>query len=87
MVLAGLELFEPMVVVVVGPDFALAAKNSWGVDPVLMGAGPMMVGTEPGEVLVPMDSNSPGAALEIVLGLLASKVVELGLEFVMEAMH
>lgn len=83
---AVVELIEPKVVDV-GPDFALGPKNSWGADHVLKGAGPMMVGTEPGQVLVPMDSNWLEAALEVVLGLLGSKVAELGLEFVMEAMH
>lgn len=47
----------------------------------------MMVGKEPGQVLVPMDSNWLGAVWEVVLGLLGSRVVEPGLEFVMEAMH
>lgn len=50
------ELVEPKVVDV-GPDFVLGPKKSWGADLVLVGAGPMMVGTEPGQVLVPMDLN------------------------------
>lgn len=80
------ELFEPKVVDV-EPDFALGPKNSWSADHVLKGAGPMMVGTEPGKVLVPMDSNWLEAALEVELGLLGSMVAELGLGSVMEAMH
>lgn len=71
----------------VGPDFALGSKKSWGADHVLKGAGPMMEGTEPGQVLTTMDSNWLEAALGVVLGLLGSKVAELVLEFVMEAMH
>lgn len=47
----------------------------------------MMVGIAPAQVLAPMDSNLLGAALEVVLELLGSKVAELGLEFVTEAMH
>lgn len=82
----GVELVEPMVVDV-GADFALEPKNSWDADYVLKGAGPMMVGTEPGQVLlVAMDSKWLQAVLGVVLGL-ASKVAELGLEFVMEAMR
>lgn len=58
-------------VVDVGPDFALGPKNSWGA----------------GQVLAAMDSKRLEAALEVELELLGSKVAELGLEFVMEAMH
>lgn len=47
----------------------------------------MMVGTEPGLVLASMDSRWLEAAQEVVMGMLGSKVAELGLEFVMEAMH
>lgn len=47
----------------------------------------MIVGTEPGQVLAPMDSKWLEAALGVVLGLLGSKVAELGLGLVMEAMH
>lgn len=83
---AGVELVEPKVVDV-GPDFALEPKKSWGADHVLKGAGPMRVGKEPGQVLAPMDSNWLGAVQEVVLGLLGSKVAELGLEVVMGAMH
>lgn len=83
---AGVELVEPKVVDV-GPDSALGPKNSWGADHVLKGAGTMMVGTESGQVLAAMDSKRLEAALEVELELLGSKVAELGLEFVMEAMH
>lgn len=83
---AGVELVEPKVVDV-GPDFALGPKNSWGADHVLKGAGPMMEGTEPEQVLSAMDSKWLEAVLGVVLGLLGSKVAELGLEFVVEAMH
>lgn len=82
----GVEPFEPKVADV-GLDFALEPKNSWHADHVLVEAGPMVVGTEPGQVLVPMDSNWLETVLEVVLGLLASKVAELGLELVMKAMH
>lgn len=58
-------------VVDVGPDSALGPKNSWGA----------------GQVLAAMDSKRLEAALEVELELLGSKVAELGLEFVMEAMH
>lgn len=85
-VLAGVELVEPKVLDV-DFDFALGPKNSWVADHVLKDAGTMMVGTEPGQVLVPMDSNWLWAALEVVLGLIGSKVAEFGLEFVMEAMY
>lgn len=84
--LAGVELVEPKVLDV-DSDFALGPKNSWVADHVLKDAGTMMVGTEPGQVLVPMDSNWLWAALEVVLGLIGSKVAEFGLEFVMEAMY
>lgn len=84
MVWAGVELVEPKVVDV-GPDFGLGPKNLSVSDHVLKGAGPMMVGTEPGQVLVAMDLKWLEAALGVVLGLLGSKVAEL--EFVMEAMH
>lgn len=71
----------------VGPDSALVPKNSSGADHGLKVAEPMMAGTEPGRVLAPMDLNWYGAVLEVALGLLESKVAELGLEFVAEAMH
>lgn len=58
-------------VVDAGPDSALGPKNSWGA----------------GQVLAAMDSKRLEAALEVELELLGSKVAELGLEFVMEAMH
>lgn len=83
---AGVELVEPKVVDV-GPDFALGPKNSWDADHALRGAGPMVAGTEPGQVLAAMDSKWLGVALEVELELLGSKVAEPGLEFVMEAMH
>lgn len=83
---AGVEWAEPKGVVV-GSDFGLGPKNSLDSDHVLQGAGPMMVETEPGQVLAPMDSNWLGAVLEVELGLLGSRVAELVLEFVMEAMY
>lgn len=86
MVWAGEERIEPKVVDV-GPDFALVPRNSWVVAHVLEDAGPTMVETEPGQVLVPMDSNWLQGAVEVVLGLLASKEAEVELEFVMKAMH
>ena len=82
----GVELVEPNVVDF-GPGFALEPKNSLSAVHALEVAGAMMVGVEPGQVLVPMDSNWLEAALEVVLGLLASTVAELGLELVMGAMH
>lgn len=82
----GEELAGPKVVDV-GPDFALVAKNSWLADHALEVAGPMVVGAESGQVLVPMDSNEVEAVLEVVVGLLASKVAEVGLELVMEAKY
>lgn len=86
-VLAVAELIEPKVLDV-GSDVALEPKNSWAADHGLKDAGPMMVGTESGQVLVPMDLNWLQAAPEAVLGLIGSKVAESGLEdFVMEAMH
>lgn len=54
--LARMELVEPKVLDV-GSDFCLGPKNSWVVDHVLKGAVAMMVVTESGQVLVPMDSN------------------------------
>jgi len=83
---AGEELIEPKVGDV-GPDFALVPRNSWGAAHVLEDSGPTMFGTEPGQVLVPMDSNWLQGAVEVVLGLLASKEAEVELEFVMKAMH
>lgn len=68
----------------VGPDFALGPKS---VEYFLAGAGSMLAGAEPGQLLVPMDLNWLEAALEVVLGLLASKVNELGDDFVMEAKY
>lgn len=69
------------------PDFALGPMSSWGADHVLTGAEAMMAGAEAVQALVPMDSNWLGAALEVVLGMLVSKVAELGLESVMATMH
>lgn len=86
-VLAVVELIEPKVLDV-GPDVALEPKNSWVSDHVLKEAGPMMVGTESGQVLAPMDLNWLQAALVAVLGLIGSMVADSELEdFVMEAMH
>lgn len=86
-VLAVAELIEPKVLDV-GSDVALEPKNSWAADHVRRDAGPMMVGTESGQVLVPMDLNWLQAALEAVPGLIGSRVAESGLEdFVMEAIH
>lgn len=45
-----------------------------------------MAATEPGQVLVAMDSTWLEVVLEVVLGELGSKVAELGLEFAREAM-
>lgn len=59
---AGVEWAEPKVVVV-GSDFGLGPKNSLNSDHVLKGAGPMMAGTEPGQVLAPMDLSWLGAVL------------------------
>lgn len=80
------ELIEPMVCDVV-PDFALVPRNSWAAVHVLENVGPMLVETEPGQVLVPMDLNWLQGVLEVVLGLLGSKEAEVELEFVMKAMH
>ncbi len=44
---AGGELVAPKVVDAV-PDFVPGPKNSLAADHILKGAGPMMVGTEPG---------------------------------------
>lgn len=79
-------LVEPKVVDV-GPDFALGSKTSWGADLVLKGSGPMMVGAELGQVLVPMDLNLHGDVLEIVPGLFEPKVAVLGLDFGKAARH
>lgn len=99
---AGVELAEPKVPDVgpgvgpdvgpdvvpdVGPDVAPGPKRSFGADHVLEVAEPMKVGIGSGQVLVPMDLNWLEAVFEVVVGLLASKEVELGLEFVMGAMH
>lgn len=81
----GVELVEPKVAAV-GPDFAPGPKSSFVADHVRV-AEPMKVGTEPGQALVPMDSNWLEAVVEVVLGLLASKVAELGLEVVLGPMH
>lgn len=87
---AGVELVEPKVADV-GPGVAPGPKHSCGADHVLEVAEPMKAGAGPGpgpgQVPVPMDSNWLEAALEVVVELLASKGAELGLEFVMEAMH
>lgn len=89
---AGVELVEPKVAEY-GPDFgpgvAPGSKHSCGADHVLEVAEAMRAEAEagPGQVLVPMDSNWLEAALEVVVELLASKGAELGLEFVMGAMH
>ena len=82
----GVELVEPKVVDA-GPDFALGPKNSGPADHVLEGAGPMGVGAEPGQLPVPIDSNWLEAVPEVLLGLLASKAADIGLELVMEAMQ
>lgn len=95
---AEVELVEPKVPDVgpevgsdvepdVGPDVAPGPKCSCGADHVLEVAEPMKVGIGPGQVLVPMDLDWLEAVLEVVAGLLASKEAELGLEFVMGAMH
>lgn len=78
-VLAGVEVVVPKVVEV-GSDFAVEPKN-------LQVAGPMMVVTEPGQVLAAMGLKWPEVAPVVVVGLLGSKGAELGLEFLMEAMH
>ena len=52
----GVELVEPKVLGV-GPDFALGPMNSYGADHAREDAEPMKAGTEPGQVLVPMDSG------------------------------
>lgn len=70
-----------------GPDFALGSKNALDADPVQQGAAPMKAGPGPGQVLVPMGLNWLVAVVEVVLGLLGSKVAVLGLEIVMVAMH
>lgn len=72
-----------------GPDLALGSKNALDADPVQQGAVPMKAGPGPGpgQVLVPMGLNWLVAVVEVVLGLLGSKVAVLGLEIVMGAMH
>lgn len=87
---AGVELVEPKVAECgpdVGPGVAPGPKCSCGADHVLEVAEAMKVGAGPGQVLVPMDSNWLEAVFEVVVELLASKGAELGLEFVMGAMH
>lgn len=83
---AGEEPLESKVVDI-GPDFALGPKKPLGVDQVLKDAGPMMVGLDPEQVLASMDSNLLEAELEVVLGMLGSKVAEPGLELEVEATY
>lgn len=85
-VLTRMELVEPKVLAV-GSDFSLGAKKLWVADHVLKDVVPMMVVTEFGQVLVPMDSNWHQTGPEVALGLIASKVVEFGLVFEMAAMN
>lgn len=80
-----MEQVEPKVADI-APDFALGPKNPFGAVRFLKGAGSMMAGIVPGQVLVPMDSNLLGAVLVVGLGLLGSKEAELGLEIEKEAM-
>lgn len=81
--LAAVELLEPMVLDgVTGPDFALEPKNLQVGGCALEAAGPMVVGAESEEALVPMDWHWLLSGLGLVL--IASKVAEFELE--LEAM-
>lgn len=85
-VLTRMELVEPKVLAV-GSDFSLGAKMLWVADHVLKDVVPMMVVTEFGQVLVPMDLNWHQTGPEVAFGLIASKVVEFGLVLEMVAMY
>lgn len=50
------KLAEPKVLAL-GSGFGLWAKNLWPADLALHSSGPMVVETEPGQVLVPMGSH------------------------------
>lgn len=85
-VLPGFELIEPRVVVV-GQRFVLETKNSLDAAHAPGVAGPMKAEGRPVVVLGPRDLNWFGAEEGVVPELLESKVAELALDFVMEAMH
>lgn len=70
---------EPKVLAL-GSGFGLWAKNLWPADHALQSSGPMMVETEPGQVLVPTGLHSLRVPLEPALALAGSTVAGSGLD-------
>lgn len=79
-------LAEPKLLAV-GSEFDLWPKNLWIAGHAPQSFGPMMAVSEPGQVLVPMDSHLLQVSPEPALVLTESMVAEFGLEIVVAAMY